>query len=103
MVLLDTKRTNQALLDTVARLVDELIDVPPGRVLRCFSRAVGYLRRVGCPTDQLPAEAEWLARELLADRLVLEAIGAPTLVTGRDGGGRKASDLVSTSPRGELE
>jgi len=88
MVLVDTKRTNQALLDTVASLVDELVDVQPGRVLRCFSRAVGYLRRVGCPTERLPAEAEWLARELLADRLVLEAIGAPTSVVSRDGDGR---------------
>ncbi|GAB7006628.1 hypothetical protein JCM18899A_41010 [Nocardioides sp. AN3] len=77
MTVAEVKVANQALLDTVARLVDELDEVPAGRVLRCFSRAVGHVRRVGCPTTQLATEAEWLARELLAGRLVLDSTHGP--------------------------
>jgi hypothetical protein len=73
MTVAEVKHANRALMDAAAGLVDELDDVPAGRVLRCFSRAVGYMRRVGCPTAQLAVEAEWLARELLDGRLVLDA------------------------------
>lgn len=67
----DVRQANQALLDTAARLVDELHDVPAGRVLRCFSRAVGHVRREGCPPHRLAAEAESLARAMLAGEVVL--------------------------------
>lgn len=70
----ETRQANQALLDTAARMVDEFDDVPAGRVLRSFSRAVGQLRRDGCPTPRLAAEAEWLTREALAGRSVIEPL-----------------------------
>jgi hypothetical protein len=73
MTVTEVRRADQQLLDTVAALVDELDDVPTGRVLRCFSRAVRHLRRHGCPPDRLAAEAEWLTREMLAGRLGLGA------------------------------
>ena len=75
MTLLDARRANQALLDTAAQLVEEFDQIPAGRVLRCFSRAVGQVRRDGCPTARLAVEAEWLAREMLAGRLVIGAKG----------------------------
>ena len=69
----EAQQANQALLDTAARMVDELSDVPAGRVLRCFSRAVGQVRREGCPPGRLASEAEALARDLLDGRVVLTA------------------------------
>jgi len=73
MTALEVKQAHQALLDSVASLVDEFDDIPTGRVLRCFSRAVGCARREGCPTKWLPEEAERLAREMLVGRPAWEA------------------------------
>jgi hypothetical protein len=70
MTALEVRQTNQALLDAAARLVNELDEVPAGAVLRCFSRAVRTARQEGCPVTQLPVEAERLARELLAQRVL---------------------------------
>jgi hypothetical protein len=60
---------NRALLDTAARLVDEMDNVAPGSVLRCFSRAVRTARSLGCPLTRLPAEADRLARQWLGERM----------------------------------
>lgn len=64
----EVKRTNQELLDAVARLVDELADVPAGVVLGSFSRAVRATRQAGYSLPELPTEAERLARRLIAAR-----------------------------------
>lgn len=70
MVADEATAANRTLLDAEARLVDETEDLPPGAVLRCFSRAVPRARLAGCPTDRLPAEADRLARRLLVARRV---------------------------------
>ena len=66
----DLRQMNQSLLDTAAHLVEERNDLPAGSVLRCFSRAVRHVRQSGCPTPQLAAEAERIARALLSLRTV---------------------------------
>jgi hypothetical protein len=62
MTTLEPRQANQALLDAVARLVDERDDLPAGSVLRCFARAVRQVRQAGCPTAQLAVEVERVAR-----------------------------------------
>ena len=73
----DVQQAHKDLLETAARMVDEMPDVPAGRVLRCFSRAVGQVRREGCPPTRLAPEAEALARDLLAGRIVLTPAARP--------------------------
>lgn len=63
-----SRLTNQALLDVAGRLVEERRDLPPGSVLRCFSRAVRTALLRGYPPVQVPAEAERMTRELLGRR-----------------------------------
>lgn len=72
MTAIEARQAHQALLDAAAMLVEEFDEVPAGRVLRCFSRAVGHLRHHGCPTARLAGEAERLTRDMLAGRFVLD-------------------------------
>ena len=59
---------NDELLDVAQRLATEYDDLTAGSVLRCFARAVRRSARSGCPTEQLPGEAERLTRHMLATR-----------------------------------
>lgn len=67
-----TSLANQDLRDAAARLVAERGDLPPGSVLRCFSRAVRAALLRGCAPDQVVVEAERLTQELLARRPIGE-------------------------------
>lgn len=60
--------TNHELREAAARLVDEHPDLPPGSVLRCFSRSVRIALLTGYPAAQVVVEAERLARDLLSQR-----------------------------------
>lgn len=60
--------TNQSLREAADRLVDERPDLPPGSVLRCFSRSVRAALLSGCPATRVAGEAERLTREMLAQR-----------------------------------
>lgn len=60
--------TSRALMETAARLVDDMQSIPAGSVLRCFSRAVRTARSAGCPVSRLPGEADRLARQWLSAR-----------------------------------
>jgi hypothetical protein len=54
------------LVDAAVRLVEERPDLPAGSVLRCFARAVLITRRTGVPAEGVAAQADLLARRLLA-------------------------------------
>lgn len=69
----EVRQADLALMDAVARMVDEHPDLPAGRPMSCFARAVRQLREQGCSTDRLPVEAERLAGELLLLTLAAEA------------------------------
>lgn len=77
MTVIELKQTRAALLDGVARLVDEYDAYPAGVVMRCYSRAVHVARRAGCPPSELPAEVERRTRATLAARFAttIPAIG----------------------------
>jgi hypothetical protein len=56
------------LVDTADRLVHEYDDLPPGSVLRCYSRAVTGARRAGVQEPALAEVAERHTRSILARR-----------------------------------
>ena len=62
--------TNQDLRDAADRLLGDRCDVPPGSVLRTFSRSVRAALLDGFLTSEVVAEAERRTRELLAERPV---------------------------------
>lgn len=59
---------SQDLRAAADRLVEDLRDLPPGSVLRCFFRSVRATVRDGWPPSQVVPEAERRTRELLARR-----------------------------------
>lgn len=64
----EVRQAHEAMLDTAARLVEEIRDVPAGVVLRSYWRAVRLVRHTGCPLPALADEADLLARDLLLAR-----------------------------------
>jgi len=60
--------TNQDLREAADRLVHDRRDVPPGSVLRTFSRSVRAALLDGFLTSEVVAEAERRTRDLLAER-----------------------------------
>ena len=60
--------TNQDLRDAADRLLGDRCDVPPGSVLRTFSRSVRAALLDGFLTSEVVAEAERRTRDLLAER-----------------------------------
>jgi hypothetical protein len=69
------RSTNEALRDAADRLVAERHDLPPGAVLRCFSRAVRTALLRGHPVLEVAAVAADLTQEELAWRL--DVVGRP--------------------------
>lgn len=65
---IEVRQAHQDMLETAARLVDEIGHLPPGGVLRSYWRAVRLMRLAGCPVPALAGEAEMLARDLLGAR-----------------------------------
>ena len=62
------RSTNDALRDAAERLVAERKDLPPGAVLRCFSRSVRTALLLGHPFPEVVAVAEDLTQGELALR-----------------------------------
>jgi hypothetical protein len=60
--------TNQSLREAADRLVEERPDLPPGSVLRCFSKSVRAALLARCLPGDVVAEAERITRELLTQR-----------------------------------
>lgn len=60
--------TNQDLREAADRLVHDRRDVPPGSVLRSFSRSVRAALLDGFLTSEVVAEAERRTKDLLAQR-----------------------------------
>lgn len=83
----DAHLTNRELREAADRLVGDRRDVPPGSVLRTFSRSVRSALLDGVSTAEVVAEAERRTRELLAQR---PAGGRPHL---RDWAGVGAPDV----------
>ena len=54
------------LVDAAIRLVEDRPDLPAGAVLRCFARAVLMTRHAEVAPDGLAAQADLLARRILA-------------------------------------
>jgi hypothetical protein len=65
---IEVRQANQSALETAARLVEEIEEVPAGVVLRSYWRAVRTVRHTGCPVPARADEAERLTRELLRAR-----------------------------------
>ena len=66
------RSTNEALRDAADRLVAERSDLPPGSVLRSFSKSVRRALLRGCPFHEVAAVAERLTQQELALRLNAE-------------------------------
>lgn len=60
--------TSRALREAADRLVAERSDLPPGSVLRSFSKSVRTALLRGCPFPEVAAVAELLAQQDLAQR-----------------------------------
>ena len=61
----DTRRLAAELDHAADRLTKEFVELPPGSVLRCLSRAVYASRRAHVAPEQLAGVSENLARHML--------------------------------------
>lgn len=69
--------TNRALREAADRLLAERRDLPPGSVLRCFSKAVRTALLRGHPFHEVAAVAERLTHQELARRATVPRVPRP--------------------------